>query len=61
MTQRQITNYESANLLVLIGSTRVLPEIILNFRHLKYRSEKIYIEANQFYDILIVFKFSHIL
>ena len=37
MTQRQIINHKSNNLLVLIGSTRVLPEIILKFRHLKYR------------------------
>ena len=29
MTQRQITNHKSDNLLVLIGSTRVLPKIIL--------------------------------
>jgi hypothetical protein len=37
MTQRQITNHKSDNLLVLIGSTRVLSEIILKIRHLKYR------------------------
>jgi len=36
MTQRQIKNHKSNNLLV-IGSTRVLPEIILKLKHLKYR------------------------
>ena len=36
MTQRQITNHKSDNLLVLIDSARVLHEIILKFRHLKY-------------------------
>jgi hypothetical protein len=41
MTQTQITNHKSDNLLKLIGSTGVLPESILKFRHLKYmRSEK---------------------
>jgi hypothetical protein len=44
MTQKQIIDHKSDNLLVLIGSTRVLFEIILKFRHLKYRrSERIYI------------------
>ena len=37
MTQRQITNNKSDNLLIQIDSARVLPEIILKFRHLKYR------------------------
>ena len=37
MTQRQITNHKSDNLLVLIGSARVLSEIILKLKHLKYR------------------------
>ena len=37
-TQKQITNHKSDNLHVLIGSVRVLPEIILKLKHLKYRS-----------------------
>ena len=37
MTQRQITNHKSGNLLVLVGSTRVLPKIILKFTYLKYQ------------------------
>jgi len=37
MTQRQITNHKSDNLFVLIGSTRVWPEIILKSRQLKYK------------------------
>ena len=40
MIQRQITNHKSDNsdtLLVLIGSGRVLVEIILKFKYLKYR------------------------
>ena len=37
MTQRQITNNNNNNLPVLVGSTRVLSEIDLKFRHLKYR------------------------
>jgi hypothetical protein len=37
MTQRQIKNHKSDNILVIIGSTRVLLEIILKFRHIKYR------------------------
>jgi glucuronate isomerase len=37
MTQRQITNHRSNNLLILFGGKRVLSEIILKFRHLKYR------------------------
>ena len=37
MTQRQITNHKSNNILILVGGIRVLPEIILKFRHLKYR------------------------
>jgi hypothetical protein len=41
MIQRQITNHKNDNLLALIDSTKVLPEIILKFRHMKYRSEKI--------------------
>jgi hypothetical protein len=42
MTQIQITNQKSNNLLGLIDSTWVLHEIILKFRHLKYmRSAKI--------------------
>ena len=44
MIQRQITNHKSNNLLVLVGCTRVLPEIILKFRHLKYRRS----EENKF-------------
>ena len=40
MTQRQIINHKSNNLLVLIG--RLLPEIILKFRNLNYRkSDKV--------------------
>ena len=37
MTQRQVTNHKSNNLLILVGGIRMLPEIILKFRHLKYR------------------------
>jgi len=37
MTQRQITNHKNNNFLVLIDSTRELSEIILKFRHMKYR------------------------
>ena len=37
MTQIQITNHKSNDLLIPVGSTRVLPEIILKFSHLKYR------------------------
>jgi hypothetical protein len=61
MTQRQITNHKSNHLLVLVGGSRVLPEIILKFRHLKYRrSDKIlaifvvpnkFIMKNRFNDI----------
>ena len=36
MTQRQIIDNNSNNLLVLVGSTRVLSEINLKFIHLKY-------------------------
>jgi hypothetical protein len=37
MTQRQITNHKNNNLLILVGVTKVLPEIVIKFRHLKYR------------------------
>jgi hypothetical protein len=37
MTQIHMINHKSDNLLVLIGSIRLLSEIILKFRHLKYR------------------------
>jgi hypothetical protein len=36
MIQRQITNHDN-NLLVLVRGTRVLSEIILKFRYLKYK------------------------
>ena len=36
MIQRQITDHKSNNSLALVGCTRVLSEIILKFRHLKY-------------------------
>ena len=38
MIQRQITDHKSNNSLALVGCTRVLSEIILKFRHLKYRT-----------------------
>ena len=38
MTQRQITNYKNNNLLVLVDCTKMLPEIMLKLRHLKYRN-----------------------
>jgi hypothetical protein len=38
MTQRQITNYKSNNLLILVGGTRVLPETILKFQNAKSHS-----------------------
>ena len=42
MTQRQITNHKKTIYFVLIGGTRVLSEIILKFRHMRYRtSDKI--------------------
>ena len=47
MTQRQLTNHKNNNLLVLVGDMRVLPETILKFRHLKYRSRKKNIVAYQ--------------
>jgi hypothetical protein len=47
MTQRQITNNRSNNLLILVGGKRVLLEIILKFRHLKYRSDVTIISSAQ--------------
>jgi hypothetical protein len=41
MTQRQITNHKSDNLLIRIGSTRVLPEIILKFQNIGEVGNKI--------------------
>jgi hypothetical protein len=35
--QRQITNHKNNNLHVVVGCTWVFPEIIIKFRHLKYR------------------------
>jgi hypothetical protein len=51
MTQRQVINHKSDNLLVLIGSTKLLPEIILKFRHLNigeviYKSNNILVELS---------------
>jgi hypothetical protein len=41
MTQRQKKQItKSDNLLILIGSTIVLPGIILKFRHLKYKRRR---------------------
>jgi hypothetical protein len=50
MTQRQITNHRSNNLLILVHGKRVLPEIILKFRHLKYRRSDVMIisDAQEF-------------
>ena len=48
MIQRQIKNHKNDNLLVLIGSTGVLPKIILKFKHLKYRRSDRYL-AGWFY------------
>jgi hypothetical protein len=38
MRRKQIKNHKGDNLQILIRNTRVLLEIILTFRHLKYRS-----------------------
>lgn len=41
MIHRQKTNYKNNNLLILVGCTKLLPKIVLKFRHLKYwRSEQ---------------------
>jgi len=37
MIQNQITNHKSNNFFALVGCTKVLSEVILKFRHLKYR------------------------
>jgi hypothetical protein len=53
MTQIQITNHKSVNLLVIIGSTKVLHEIILKFRHLRYRRGGQHIGSHDLFSIVI--------
>ena len=53
MIQRQITNHKRNNLLVVVGCTRVLSEIILKFRHLKYRSEENKFTNFDFADLIL--------